>query len=126
MHAVNDHPKRDHIFCLSTSAGNTHYLQVCVYTALQCCVYSNCVVQTKNQSEVDDWMTTIHCGGCTPTLLDSVMPSLSLTAAAMAATHQVHKDEAVKILKVRHSCWTHASHHWYPPHRVTLTTSTEL
>ena len=27
-HAVHDHVKRDHIFCLSTSNGNAYYLQV--------------------------------------------------------------------------------------------------
>jgi len=28
VHAVNDHVKRDHIFCLSSSSGNTYYMQV--------------------------------------------------------------------------------------------------
>lgn len=45
-HAVHDHVKRDHIFCLSTSNGNTYYLQVSTCTC--CVVFCTCMHNDPN------------------------------------------------------------------------------
>ena len=34
-HTVHDHVKRDHIFCLSTSSGNSYYMQVYIQQLCQ-------------------------------------------------------------------------------------------
>jgi uncharacterized membrane protein YczE len=38
-HAVHEYVKRDHLFCLSTSSGNTYYLQVMLSIGYQSCLY---------------------------------------------------------------------------------------
>lgn len=80
-HAVHDYIKRDNLFCLSTSSGNTYYMQ------------------TTSQAEVEDWIACVHCAAAVASTLKNRDQSVPILMSKVEKLNkQIEKENQLKNL----------------------------